>query len=211
MLVVFGCEYQLTDGEEDFVELGLHRVAQLEAAGALHGVYALVVGQVDGDGLAAGVAVSGVVDHVIDVEVGGGAGHESLVLRLAGQLLLQGRKHGYELGQVLAALGVLEQDEGLVGSLGLLELVVVALDRADDEVYPAVLHVHPGQVTGEVIVSPERLDAFEQIVFQARILGQVGGLLHELTHTVHLLGVLLVVPYGLQFAVLIAAEHCVPG
>ena len=71
VLVVFGCEYQLTDGEEDLVELGLHRVAQLETAGALHGVYALVVGQVDGDGLAAGVAVSGVVDYVIDVEVGG--------------------------------------------------------------------------------------------------------------------------------------------
>ena len=69
MVHLFGVEDDFADGDHDFVELGLHAVAELEPACALLGLHAVVVGQVDGDGLAAGVAVACVIDGVIDIQV----------------------------------------------------------------------------------------------------------------------------------------------
>ena len=58
------------DGHQDLVELGAHRVLELEPPRALLELDLLVVGQVDGDGLRAGVGVAGVVEDVVGVQVG---------------------------------------------------------------------------------------------------------------------------------------------
>ena len=58
------------NGNQDLVELGPHRVLQLEPAGTLLELDLFVVGQVDRDGLRPGVGIAGVVDGVIGVEIG---------------------------------------------------------------------------------------------------------------------------------------------
>ena len=58
------------DWNEDLVELGAHGVFQLQAARPLLELHLLVVRQVDRDGLRPGVAVPGVVDRVVGVQIG---------------------------------------------------------------------------------------------------------------------------------------------
>ena len=60
---------QVGNGLKDGLELGLHGVLKLQTAGTHGFVDALVVGQVDGDGLGTRVAVTGVVNDVVDIEV----------------------------------------------------------------------------------------------------------------------------------------------
>ena len=71
----------------------------------------LIVREVDGDGLAAGVAVSCVVDSVVYVEVRRCSRNECLVFRNTWKSLLELWKQGYILCKVGAALLVLEEDE----------------------------------------------------------------------------------------------------
>ena len=52
---------------QDLVVLGQHGVLELQAAGALGQLDFLVIGQVDGNGLGAGVGVSGVINHVVGI------------------------------------------------------------------------------------------------------------------------------------------------
>ena len=51
------------------VEFGPHGVLQLQPAGTLFKLHLLIVGQVDGDSLRAGITVAGIVDHIIGVQI----------------------------------------------------------------------------------------------------------------------------------------------
>ena len=67
------------DRDQDFVELRAHGVLELQPARALLELDPLVVRQVDGDRLGPGVAVTGVVDDVIGIQIGIGTRHLRLV------------------------------------------------------------------------------------------------------------------------------------
>ena len=85
-------------GLHDVLELGFHGVLELQTACAVFQLHLLIVGQIDGYGLAAGIAFAGIVDHVVDIEVAIGAGALFFVFGVAGQLFLHLGQH---LGEML--------------------------------------------------------------------------------------------------------------
>ena len=173
---------QVGNGLQDSLELGLHGVLELQTAGAFFFVDALVVGQVDGDGFGTCIAVAGIVDDVIHVQVALGTGHGGFVFRVAGQVVLQLGQHLDELGKVVAPFLVLHKDERLVAGLATVECIVVVFNGSHDKVEFALLHVHPGQVAGIVVVGHEGFAALGEVFLQSGILGQVDGHAHEAVH-----------------------------
>ena len=167
------------------------------------------VGQVDGDGLGARVAVAGVVDHVVDVDVAVGAGHFLLILGVAGQEFLHLGEHGGEFAEVVAPLLVLDQHEGLVAALQAVDAVVVVLDGSHNEVEFAVFHVHPDHVALEVVVGLEGLAAGNEVLLQALVVGQGDGFLHQGVDLGELGLVGLVVGQDVELALLVAADDAV--
>ena len=81
----------LAEGDHDLIELGLHRILELQASRASCELHLLVVGQIDRDGLRARVRVTRVVDDVVRVQVGVGAGRLGLVAGVDGQSALETR------------------------------------------------------------------------------------------------------------------------
>ena len=161
-----------------------------------------VVRKVDGDGLAAGIGVAGIVDGVIHEHVRLGAGNEGLVLLRARELFLKVRKHGDVLGEFICLLEILEEDEALIGGLDSVDAVLVVLDRADDKVHLAVLHIHPGKVGLIIVVSPEGFRTLEKIVPDTLLDGHCRSRLKVAGNLVDALGILLVIPYCLELSVL---------
>ena len=149
----------LGDRNEDPVELRAHRVLELQPPGALRQLNVLVVRQVDGDGLRARVAVPGVVDDVVGVEVRIGAGLVRLVDRRHRQAALQFRQEPGEARELPAPALVLDEHVRGVGGAISEQLVLVGFDRADHDVDLVVLHVHPGEVARQVVVRDQRARA----------------------------------------------------
>jgi hypothetical protein len=168
--LVFG-DQRTGDGHHDLVELGPHGVLELQTARALGELDLLVVGQVDGDRLGAGVGVAGVVDHVVGVEIGVGARGLLLVGGPAPASPLQLRAAGGEALQAGAPLHVLDEHEALVRGLVAVALVLVGLDRPDDHVDRVVLHVHPGHVAGLVLVGAQGFGAEREVALESGLGG----------------------------------------
>ena len=158
-----------TDRHEDLVELGAHRVLELQPAGAFLQLDLFVVGQVDRNRFGAGIAVARVIDHVVGVQIGVAARRFALVGVVHGQAALQLRKETRKLGQPFTPRQVLDQHVGLVGRAVPVELVLVGLDRANDDVDLVVLHVHPGQIAGLVAIGDEGVGAQVQIILKLRV------------------------------------------
>ncbi len=57
------------DRPENLIELGPHGVFELQATRAFLQLHRFIIGQVDRDGLRAGVAVAGVINDVVSVQV----------------------------------------------------------------------------------------------------------------------------------------------
>ena len=211
---------QVGDRHENGLEFGLHGVLKLQTA-STHGlVDPLVVGQVDGDGLRTGIAVTGVVDNIVHIEVAGSTLHGGFVLRVARQFLLQHGQHADKFGQVVAPFLVFNEDEGFVGGLITVESVIVILNRPDHEVKLAFLHLHPCHIAVEIIVCHEGFAALNQIVFQTGVfcqfdgeaekavgLGQAVGIFHMVGH--HLEGPVLVATDDGVLAALLRVGQCV--
>ncbi len=134
------------DRHQDFFELGLHCILQLQAASPLLQLNLFIVWQVDGDGLGTCVAVAGRVNDVIGVQVGVGARHLRLVDIVDRQTALQFGKKACEPGELLAPRLVLDQNVGLVSRTISEEPVLVAFDGPDHDFDRVRLDVHPGQV-----------------------------------------------------------------
>ncbi len=147
------------DGHQDAVEFGPHRVLELQPAGPLGQLDFLVVGQVDRDRLRTGVALTGVVHHVVSVEFRVGSRGLSFVRIRNGQAALQIGQESGVARQPLAPLHVLDQHVTGEAGFGAEQLVLVRFDRADDDVETVVLHVHPGHVAGLVVVALHRVGA----------------------------------------------------
>ena len=145
--------------------------------------------------------MTGAVDGVVGVDVGLVARNKSLVLLLARDLLLELRKHRFELIENLGTLEILEEHISLVGCLETIELVIIDLVRADDEVHLAVRHLQPGKVAVIIIVSPQRVDLLEKIVAHARLDGDVSGGLEVVADLVDVILERVVVPNGSELAV----------
>ena len=210
VFLLFGRNDKLSDRQQNLVELSLHGVTQLQTACTFQRMYPLVVRQVDGNGLASRVTVAGIVHCIIHIQVGRGTRHKGFIFRRTGQLFLKGRKHGYELGQFLAAGFILQQDKRLVRSLGFTELIIVSFNRSCHEVNLAVLHVHPCQVTGQIIISLECFDTLFKVGFQARVLCQCHRFLQQSTDTFYFRGIGFMIPYALWRTVFVAADNRVP-
>ena len=100
----------------------------------LRELHLLVVRQVDRDGLRARVAVAGVVDDVVGVEVGVGARASRPCRRPAPAGRAAARAASPRTREALAPLQVLDQHVGLERGLVAEQLVLVGLDRPDHEV-----------------------------------------------------------------------------
>ena len=87
--LAFGDQH-VSDGDENLFELRPHRVLELQAPRAFLKLYLLVVGEVDRDCLRPRVAIAGVVDHVVGIQVGIRARRFLLVFVRHGQPALQG-------------------------------------------------------------------------------------------------------------------------
>ena len=88
--------------------------------------------------------------------------------------------------ELRAPLLVLDEHVALVRALVAEQLVFVVLDRADDDVDPVRLHVHPGHVAGPVVVGEQRLRAQLEVVAQPRVLGERGRLVQAGDGPLHL-------------------------
>ena len=197
---------EVGDRHEDGLKLGLHGVLELQTAGAHGLVDTLVVRQVDGDGLRTSVAVAGIVDDVVDIEVAGRTLHGWFVLRVARQFLLQHGQHANELGQVVAPFLVFNEDEGFVGGLISVEGVIVILNRSDHEVKLAFLHLHPCHIAVEIVVGHEGFAAFNQIVLQTGVFCQFDGDAEEAVSLGQAVGIFHMVRHHLEGAVLVATD-----
>ena len=206
---LLGADHQVGDRHHDVVELGTHGVFQLQTAAAFGQLHALVVGQVDGDGLGARIAVAGVVDHIVDIDVAVGARHLLFIFLVAGQELLHFGEHGGELAEVVAPLLVLHQHECFVAAFQAVDAVVVVLDGAHDKVKLAVFHVHPHHIALEVVVGAEGLAAGFEVLLQALVLSQIDGFGQQFVHFLQLFGICLVVGQDIEFALFVAADDAV--
>ena len=136
----------------------------MKFAGASLKVHAFIVRQVDGDGLTVGVAVAGVIHGVVSGEIDIRAWDFFLVLFGHGKLFLEFRHEGGVAGQLLGPFLVLDQDEGLVGSLDAIAGVRVVLDGSDDHVDIVVADIHPAHVAFKVVIGTEGFGAESQVV-----------------------------------------------
>ena len=183
------------------VELLHHNVAKEGGTCSGLDLNLLIVREIQSDKLDAGVGVACAVDGVVGVDVRLVARYECLVLILTWDLLLELRKHRLELVEDLGTLEILEEHISLVGCLETIELVIIDLVRADDEVHLAVRHLQPGKVAVIIIVSPQRVDLLEKIVAHARLDGDVSGGLEVVADLVDVILERVVVPNGSELAV----------
>jgi len=195
------------DGHQDLVELGAHGVLELQAPGTLLQLHPLVVGQVDGDGLGAGVGVARVVDRVVGVELGVRPGLFLLVLVGYRKSGLQLRHEIGEPGQALAPLHVLDQDKRLESGLVAVELVLVGLDGAEDQVDGIVLHGHPGHVAFQVFAGQQGVGTQLQIVRESIVVSQFRRFPQQFRRPLQGFGEKLVVGNGFQLAFLVPPDH----
>ena len=186
------------------VELLHHNVAKEGRTGTGLCLNFLIVREIQSNQL---YSVTGAVDGVVGVDVGLVARNKSLVLLLARDLLLELRKHRLELIENLGTLEILEEHISLVGCLETIELVIIDLVRADDEVHLAVRHLQPGKVAVIIIVSPQRVDLLEKIVAHARLDGDVSGGLEVVADLVDVILERVVVPNGSELAVGAATDE----
>ena len=114
MFLLVRLDEQTSDRKEYLAELGGDAVVKLETSGSFHSLDAVIVRKIDGDGLAAGVAVPRIIYRVIYIQVRGCARHECLVLLRAREHLLQVWKHGDVFSELGAALFILQEDETFV-------------------------------------------------------------------------------------------------
>ena len=128
---------------------------------------------------------------------GGVAGEHCL------ELLHTGRK-GVEL---LGAAEILQQHICPVGSLGAVKAIIHGLYGADDEVHFAVVHLQPGLVALVIIVGLEAFDHLEQILAYAFFYGNIGRTLQQPFYPAYGFLICIVVPYGLQAAVVGTAHE----
>ena len=200
-------DQQVSNWDADVFEFGLHSVFELETACAFSEVDTFVVRQVDSDGFRGSIAVASVIDDVIDVEVAFGTWDFLFVFRIAGELFLESGKHLDELSQVVAPFLVLDKDESLVGRFVAEESILIVLDRTDNEVEFAFLHIHPSHIGSEIVVGLESLAAFGKVFFQASIFGEIDSLTEELVNLSELFLVSLAIRDDLEGAVFVAADN----
>ncbi len=207
VLALVGGNEQVGDGDEDLVVLGPHGVLELEATGAFLKLDRFVVGQVDGDGFGPGVAVAGVVDDVVGVQVGVGAGGFLLVGVGDRETALETGQQGGVFREALAPVLVLDEDVGLEGGLAAEECVLVGFDRTDDDVEGVVLHVHPGHVAGTVLIGQQGGGTKVEIPAQFLVLGEPGGQFELHGRGAGLIDEIVAVRGGGEVTVLIAEDH----
>ena len=197
---------QVGDRHEDGLEFGLHGVFKLQTASSHGFVDTLVIGQVDGDGLRTGIAVTGVVDDIIHIEVAGSTLHGGFVLRVAWQFLLQHGQHADKFGQVVAPFLVLDKDEGFVGGLVSVEGVIVILNGSDHEVKFAFFHLHPCHIAVEIIIRHEGFAAFNQVILQTGVFSQFDGEAEKAVGLGQAVGIFHMVGNHLEGTVLVATD-----
>lgn len=207
LLVV--ADEEISDRDEDIIELSLHSVFELETAGALFELDTFIVGEVDSDSLRSGVAIAGIIDNIIDIEVAFGARHFLFIFRVAGELFLEVWEHFDKLSEVVAPFHILDEDESLVGGLIAEESVVVVLDRSDNEVEFRLFHIHPSHIGGEIIVGFESLAAFGEILFKAWVLGEIDSLSEKRVDLSEFVGISDMIGDHFESAVLVAADDSI--
>ena len=199
----------VSDRSHDLIELSHHAVIKLKTACALSLVNSLVVREVDSDSFAAGIAVTCIVDCIIYIEVRRCTWYECLVLRSTWKGLLELREESNVLSKVCTASLVLEKDECLVCCLSLKEVVIVVLDRSDNKVHVAVLHIHPSEVAGKIVVCTESLYALSKVCTHTLVSSKFCGLLKKCTYSLKLLLVLVAIPNCLKCTILVTTDYCV--
>ena len=175
--------HQVCNWNQNVLKLSLHCVFQLQTAAAFLKLNFLVVRQVDGNGLAAGIAVASIVDYIVYVQVALSARYLFFVLRVARQLFLQFGQHLGETSQVVAPLLVFYENKGFVGSLIAIECVFVVLDGAKHYVETAVLHIHPHHITLEIIVCTQCLASCFKVFAKAVVFGQFNGFVKQFVYS----------------------------
>ena len=191
----------IRDRAENFFELRLDRVLELQAASSFLQLHLFVVGKVDRDCLRASVAVARVINNVISIEIGICSRSFLLVFIGNRQPSLQiGQEIGKPL-QALAPVPVFYQHIGLVSSLITVQPVLIVFDGSDDDIDWIGFDVHPDQIAGLIIVCNQRVRPGPEIIPEALVLRKTGSLLQEICGLAQFIGVSFVIGNDNQGAV----------
>ena len=88
-------------------------------------------------------------------------------------------------------------------------MIIIVLDRSNDEIHVAVLHIHPCKITCKVVICAECLYTLDKVFAHTLVLCKLDCLLHKGAHLVKFLLVLLTIPYCLEGTVLITTDDSV--
>ena len=122
--------------------------------------------------------------------------------RVAGKHLLELRETGRQGVQFLGALQVLQEHIGAIGCLGPIQGVIHGLVRTDHKVHFAVGHLQPGLVALVIVIGLQAFDLLEEVFPDAGLDGDIGGRLQVVGDLADGLSIGVVVPDGLQGAVI---------
>ena len=186
-------DQQLRNGYQDLVELGTHRIFELKSPRSFGELHRLVVGQVDRNRLATGVAVAGVVHDVVGAEICVRAGHLFFIGVRHRQPLLQHRQVDRKSCQPLAPGHILDHHQAGVGGAVAEETVFVGFDGADHQLDGVGLHLHPGHIGGAVIIGFQRIGSQPQVIGEPGVFRHAGSTTQQFTGRLQLLGIRLVI------------------
>jgi hypothetical protein len=166
-----GHQHQPRHRRQDPVVFGAQDVGEDHLLRALRLAHALVVGQVEGDGLHSGHVVAAAMDLVGDQDRRGEGPVEILVAVLDRKVALHVRKKRLVVRQGRAFARILDGDESLERRLLAVEPVGIDLIRPDHDFDRGSADVHPGQLGFVIIVGPERLGAKVQELAERGVAG----------------------------------------
>ena len=69
MFALLLCDQHIADWQENLLELVADGIFKLQFSGAFAGLNTFIIGQVDGNGLAAGITVACIVDNIIGAQI----------------------------------------------------------------------------------------------------------------------------------------------
>ena len=210
-LLLFRIHDDFGNRHQDLVELGLHRILQLQLARAFLDMHTFVVRQVDSDGLATGIAVATVQNHIVHVQIGIRTRHFSLVLAIHRKFFLQIGQQSRILGQLRAPFGILDQQERLVSSLVAIHGVFIVLDRSNHEIDIGSLGIHPGQIAFIILVGTQSLSPLGQVILEAGIGSQGSSRIQQGSRLGDFFLEKVMIPDNMELALVIATNHRIEG
>ena len=154
---------------EDTVVFGAEHIGQDHLLGPLRLAHALVIGQVEGDGLRTRDIVAAAMDLIGHCNRAFEPALEILVRVGNGQVLFHRPQVVLVLRQRGAFFGIAQRHEAFEGGLGAVQPVGINLVGTDRDLDRRILQVHPRHLAGKIVVGQEAGRAQREKFLQAGV------------------------------------------